>query len=82
MPHLEFVVPGPPVSYQTTDRTNLKRWQSTVKKEAAKVWGNPPLIGKLRFLLIDFHEGDKPPMDDDNYGETHPGCAEHDRLCR
>jgi hypothetical protein len=66
MPHLEFVVPGPPVSYQTSDKKNLKAWQTTIKAEAAKSWTNPPLVGKLRFLLINFHEGDKPPLDDDN----------------
>src|SRR5262245_49597078 len=66
MPLLEFVVPGPPVSHQTNDKNNLKVWQNTVRGEAAKVWTNPPLTGKLKFLLINFHEGDKPPLDDDN----------------
>jgi hypothetical protein len=64
--HLEFVVLGPPVSHQTTDKTNLRAWKTTVKREAAKTWTSPILMGKLRFLLINFHEGDKPPMDDDN----------------
>src|SRR4051794_26590283 len=66
MHHLEFVVPGPPVSYQTSDKKNLKAWQVTIKAEAAKTWTGPPLGGKLKFLLINFHEGDKPPLDDDN----------------
>jgi hypothetical protein len=66
MPLLEFVVPGPPVSHQTSDKANLKAWQATIKAEAAKFWTSPPLKGKLRFLLINFHEGDKPPLDDDN----------------
>jgi len=66
MMHLEFVLPGPPVSYQTSDKANLKKWQATVKAEAAKAWKNPPLKGKLKFLLINFHEGDKPTLDDDN----------------
>jgi crossover junction endodeoxyribonuclease RusA len=66
MVHLEFVLPGPPVSYQTNDKANLKVWQRTVKAEAAKAWSKPPLTGKLKFLLINFHEGDKPTMDDDN----------------
>jgi hypothetical protein len=26
----------------------------------------PPLTSNLRFLLINFHEGDKPSLDDDN----------------
>jgi crossover junction endodeoxyribonuclease RusA len=66
MLHLEVVLPGPPVSYQTSDKANLKAWQATVKAEAAKTWTAAPLTGKLKFLLINFHEGDKPPLDDDN----------------
>jgi crossover junction endodeoxyribonuclease RusA len=63
---LEFIIEGTPVSHQTSDKTNLKAWQATVKAAAGKVWSSPPLTGKLRFLLINFHEGDKPPLDDDN----------------
>src|SRR2546423_8235800 len=66
MPLLEFVVAGPPVSHQTSDKKNLKTWKALIKAEAAKVWTNPPLSGKLKFLLINFHEGEKPPLDDDN----------------
>src|SRR5438067_134960 len=66
MPLLEFVVLGPPVSHQTRDKKNLKKWQATVKAEAAKVWTRPPLTGTLKFLLINFHEGDEPSLDDDN----------------
>jgi hypothetical protein len=66
MLHLEFVLPGPPVSHQTKDRANLKVWQATVRREAAKTWTAAPLSGRLKFVVINFHEGDKPPMDDDN----------------
>jgi len=66
MLHLEFVLHGPPVSHQTSDRVNLKAWQATVRAEAAKRWIGTPLAGKLKFVLINFHEGDKPPLDDDN----------------
>jgi Holliday junction resolvase RusA-like endonuclease len=66
MMHLEFVLPGPPVSHQPTDKANLRAWQATVRAEAAKVWKAAPLTGKLKFLLINFHEGDKPPLDIDN----------------
>jgi crossover junction endodeoxyribonuclease RusA len=66
MLHLEFVVPGVPISHQTKDRTQLKAWQTTIQTEAAKRWAAPPLTGKLKFLLINFHEGDLPPLDDDN----------------
>ncbi|MDY3563526.1 RusA family crossover junction endodeoxyribonuclease [Gemmata sp. JC673] len=64
--HLEFVVPGPPVSYQTNDKVNLKAWKASVLAEARKVWTRAPLTGRLKFLLINFHEGDTPPLDDDN----------------
>lgn len=63
---LEFVVPGPPVSFQTSDRANLKNWQATIKAEAAKTWTAALLTGKLKFVLINFHEGEKPSLDDDN----------------
>jgi crossover junction endodeoxyribonuclease RusA len=66
MPLLEFVVLGPPVSHQTNDRSNLRAWQNSVRIEAAKVWTQPPLTGKLKLVVINFHEGDKPPLDDDN----------------
>lgn len=36
MLHLEFVLPGPPVSHQTSDKKNLKAWQAAVKAEATK----------------------------------------------
>jgi crossover junction endodeoxyribonuclease RusA len=66
MPHLEFIVLGPPVSHQTSDKPNLKAWQAKVKAEAAKSWTGGPLKGKLKFTVYNFHEGDKPPLDDDN----------------
>ncbi len=66
MVHLEFVVPGPPVSHQTGDRANLKRWKAAVKAAAAKRWASAKLTGRLKFTLLNFHEGDNPPTDDDN----------------
>jgi hypothetical protein len=66
MPHLEFVVLGPPVSHQTNDKKNLKAWQAKIRAEAGKVWTSAPLKGKLKFVVYNFHEGDKPALDDDN----------------
>ncbi len=66
MMRLEFVLRGPPVSYQASDRASLKAWQARVRGEAAKVWTAAPMTGRLKFLLINFHEGDEPPLDDDN----------------
>jgi Holliday junction resolvase RusA-like endonuclease len=64
--HLEFVVLGPPVSNQATNTTNLNAWKATVKGEAAKAWTKAPLSGKLKAIIINFHIGDKPPLDVDN----------------
>jgi Holliday junction resolvase RusA-like endonuclease len=63
---LEFTVEGPPVSHQTSNSGNLKAWQAAVKSEATKGWSSPPLKGRLKFLVLNFYEGDKPPLDDDN----------------
>ena len=64
--HLEFVLPGTPVSSQTRDRTNLRKWKDAVRSAAAKMWTGAALSGKLKLVVIYFHEGDKPPLDDDN----------------
>jgi len=67
MPHLEFTVEGPPVSYQTRNRANLKDWTDLIRAEAVKQWGDkPPLAGKLKCTIINFHEGDRASLDDDN----------------
>jgi crossover junction endodeoxyribonuclease RusA len=67
MPLLEFTVDGPPVSHQTRDKTNLQMWKTAVRNEAARRWGKKaPLSGKLKCTIINFHEGDEPPLDDDN----------------
>jgi len=66
MLHLEFVVLGPPVSHQTKDKKNLKAWQAKIRAEAIQTWTGAPLNGRLKFVLYNFHEGDKPSLDDDN----------------
>jgi Holliday junction resolvase RusA-like endonuclease len=67
MPLLEFVVDGPPVSHQTRDKANLQNWKAIIRTEAARNWGaKPRLLGKLRCMIINFYEGDDPPLDDDN----------------
>ena len=67
MAHLEFTVPGPPVSHQTKDKGNLSNWKATVRAEAAKFWGTKaPLLGKLKCTIINFHEGTDASLDDDN----------------
>jgi crossover junction endodeoxyribonuclease RusA len=67
VPHLEFTVPGPPVSQQTRDKASLSAWKGTIRAEAAKIWGaRPPLTGKLKCPIINFHEGPDARLDDDN----------------
>jgi crossover junction endodeoxyribonuclease RusA len=67
MLHLEFTVPGPPVSHQTKDKVNLRNWKATIRTEAAKFWGTKaPLLGKLKCTIINFHEGTDASLDDDN----------------
>src|SRR5437868_3515959 len=66
MVHLEFTVLGPPVSFQTRDKATLKAWKKTINDEAVKKWTGAPLTQKLKMTLINFHEGDVAPLDDDN----------------
>jgi len=63
--HLEFVVPGPPVSNQSQG-PNLNNWRATVEAEARTQWNKPILSGNLKAILINFHVGDKPSVDIDN----------------
>jgi hypothetical protein len=64
--HLEFVVPGPPISNQSTNAANLTAWKNKVRAEVQKGWTKAPLKGKVKAILINFHTGDKPPLDVDN----------------
>lgn len=65
MAHLEFVVPGPPISNQSQGLA-LQGWRATVETEARKEWNAPPLAGVLKAVVINFHTGDKPSLDLDN----------------
>lgn len=63
--HLEFVVPGPPVSNQSPG-PNLNTWRATVEAEARKRWTNSVLSSNLKVILINFHVGNQPSVDIDN----------------
>lgn len=65
MTHLEFAVPGPPISNQSQG-TALSGWRATVEAEARKGWNALPLSGVLKAVVINFHTGGKPPLDLDN----------------
>jgi Holliday junction resolvase RusA-like endonuclease len=64
--HLEYVVVGIPISNQSTGSPALLAWRTAVEAEANKNWKNPPLAGKLKAVIINFHTGDKPSVDVDN----------------
>lgn len=67
LPHIEFTVDGPPVSYQTKGRSSLQAWKGTIRAEAAKRWiDRPPLTGRLKCTIYNFHEGESASLDDDN----------------
>ena len=62
----EFTVDGPPVSYQTRNRTGLREWRRRVRTVAERHWpvGEPPASGPVMFTIIHFY--DDREMDTDN----------------
>ncbi len=64
--HLEFAVPGPPISNQSQGTPALAVWRAAVKTEAKSRWKIPPLTSRLKVVIINFHTGDKPSLDVDN----------------
>lgn len=64
--HLEFVVVGTPISNQSTGTPALQAWRTAVETEAKKGWTVPPLQGKLKVIIINFHKNDPPSLDLDN----------------
>jgi Holliday junction resolvase RusA-like endonuclease len=68
--HLEFVVPGPPISNQqhtATGKRNLVTWRAVIAGAVAARWGTKPIIaGELKAVIINFFEGNKPSVDVDN----------------
>lgn len=64
--HVEFAVVGVPISNQSTGSSALLAWRAAVEAEVRKCWAAPPLKGKLKAVVINFHTGDKPSLDLDN----------------
>lgn len=64
----EFIVEGPPVSYQTRRRENLKAWQATVRIAAQVYWPEDalPFTESLKFSITYFHDGTATRIDNDN----------------
>jgi hypothetical protein len=63
--HLEFVVPGPPISNQSPG-PGLQKWRATVAAEAQRRWRKAILQGPLKAIIINFHLDDEPSLDVDN----------------
>src|SRR5947207_14988243 len=67
--HLEFVVPGPPISNQQgtqTGKANLAGWRATVAGQAQNQWAKPVLTVELKAVILNFNAGNKPSVDVDN----------------
>ena len=64
----EFIVAGPPVSYQTRKRARLQAWVATVRNEAARYWppGQPPATGRLKITVVYYHDAVSVRVDNDN----------------
>ena len=64
--HVHFVVLGSPISNQSSNLVLLAAWKAAVKAEATRAWTKPPLTGKLKAIIINFHMGENPTVDVDN----------------
>ena len=64
--HLEYVVIGVPISNQSAGSPALQAWRLAVAAESKKRWAAPPLSGRLKAVIINFHTDDKPSLDLDN----------------
>lgn len=71
--HLDFVVPGPPISNQQSTaqgRANLTVWRATIAGAAALAWPNAPLTVELKAVIINFYAGTEPSVDIDNMSKA------------
>ena len=68
--HIEFVVPGPPISNQQSTpagKANLVTWHGVIAGAVGPLWGtNAILTGELKAVIINFFAGNKPSVDVDN----------------
>jgi Holliday junction resolvase RusA-like endonuclease len=64
----EFVVDGPPMSYQTRNTARLRTWQQTVRAAAAQRWPSEasPVMDQLRLMVTYYHDGVTVRIDNDN----------------
>lgn len=61
----EFIIEGPPVSAQTRNRENLRRWKEKVKDIAINHWdlSNLPSNDQLKITITYYYETDSPDVD-------------------
>ncbi|HUY92806.1 MAG TPA: RusA family crossover junction endodeoxyribonuclease [Pirellulales bacterium] len=68
--HLEFVVPGPPISNQQSTpagKATLMMWRGVIAGAVAPLWGTTPILsGELKAVIVNFFVGNKPSVDVDN----------------
>lgn len=64
----EFTISGPPVSWQTKDRTRLQEWKADVRLEASRHWpaGDSPHRERVEITVTYYHDGPAVRIDNDN----------------
>lgn len=64
----EFIVTGPPTSYQTRYAKRLQAWKQTVRMAALHRWPKdiPPLKNRLKLTVCYYHDGVSVTIDNDN----------------
>lgn len=62
---VDFLIPRRPVSLQTKNRTNLRKWKRYVRAEAQKMWKRGPVPGETFRLMLVYWCADD-PVDADN----------------
>lgn len=88
--HLEFLVPGPPISNQQRSprgKAILNAWRATVSTAIQAAWSNPKLVGNLQATILNFHVGSEPSVDVDNmskpiFDEMQKDVYDDDRQIR
>ena len=54
----EFVIYGPPLSYQTRRRNRVREWTQEVQNVAESRWdAEPPLVGEVMVTITYLHKG-------------------------
>ena len=82
----EFVIDGPPVSSQTNNRENLRKWRKELKNKAKIHWSEDelPVGNSVMVEITYFYEKGPPKIDVDNMSkpilDTLEGVAYEDDV--